>query len=193
NNVLIERDPPQIQMSIDETFQMIDQYNKIARLGYHNLTTAEDSAFDEKPHHLSRSVSFRFLHFLTHALLLSLREFNYLADEDIKQSLHLSTATHFRDHFEHDYELLSQTFTNDQQCCIWLHKLLNHLVNDEFVQEGLMKTNEDVLQFERMIEERLIFPHMISVTNEIVEYKPAYAYFFHESNAQPSVDSFISY
>ncbi|CAF1188642.1 unnamed protein product [Rotaria sp. Silwood1] len=191
NNVLIERDPPQIQMSIDETFQMIDQYNKIARLGYHNLTTAEDSAFDEKPHHLSRSVSFRFLHFLTHALLLSLREFNYLADEDIKQSLHLSTATHFRDHFEHDYELLSQTFTNDQQCCIWLHKLLNHLVNDEFVQEGLMKTNEDVLQFERMIEERLIFPHMISVTNEIVEYKPAYAYFFHESNAQPSVDSFI--
>ncbi|CAF4684024.1 unnamed protein product, partial [Rotaria magnacalcarata] len=53
HNVLIQRDPPQIQMSIDEGFrvinQYIDRYNMTARLGYHNVNTHEMSNIGEKP------------------------------------------------------------------------------------------------------------------------------------------------
>ncbi|CAF4307346.1 unnamed protein product, partial [Rotaria magnacalcarata] len=56
-----------------------------ARLGYHNVNTHEMSNIGEKPDHLNRPVSFRFIHFLTHSLLLFLHDRNYLTDDDMKQ------------------------------------------------------------------------------------------------------------
>jgi hypothetical protein len=194
-NVLIERDPPQIRIPINEGLQIInphvDRYNRTVRLGYHNIKTSDASIIGEKPDHLNRPVSFRFIHLLTHGFLLVLHDLDYLTDNDLKQRLNLTTTTHFRDHFEKDYTLLAQSSTDNQQCYIWLHKLLNHLVNDEFATRGLMNTNEHVLQLEQMIEQRLIFTHIDSVTNEIAEYKKAYAQFIQERDSKPSLDSFI--
>jgi hypothetical protein len=194
-NVLIERDPPQIRMSIAEGLQKIgrhiDRYNQTVRLGYHNIKTSEASTIGDKPEHLDRPVSFRFVHLLTHGLLLFLHDQNYLTDGDLKQHLKLLTITHFRDHFEKDYALLAQSSTANQQCYIWLYKLLNHFVNDEFAKRGLMNTNEHVIQIEKMIEQKLIFTHIDSVNNEIAEYKKAYAQFIQERDSKPSLDSFI--
>ncbi|CAM4829130.1 unnamed protein product [Rotaria magnacalcarata] len=194
-NVLIQRNPPQIQMSTDEGFrvinQYVDRYNITARLGYHNINTHEASNTGEKPDHLNRPVSFRFIHFLTHSLLLFLHDRNYLTDDDMKQRFKLSKTTHFRDHFEKDYALLLQSSTDSKQCYIWLYKLVEHLVNDELVKRGVMNTNERVLQIEQLIEQKIIFAHIDSVTTEIAEYKKAYAEFIQERDSKPSIESFI--
>ncbi|CAF3907546.1 unnamed protein product, partial [Rotaria sp. Silwood2] len=194
-NVLIQRDPPQIKMSIAEGFQIIDQhlnrYNQTIHLGYHNVKTHETSTIGEKPDHLNRPVSFRFIHLITHGLLLFLHDFNYLTDDDLTQRLKLSTSTHFRDHFEKDYALLAQSSTDNHQCYIWLYKLLNHLISDDFAKRGLMNTNQHVLQLEQMIEQKIIFAHIDSITNEISEYKKAYVQFIQERDSKPSLDSFI--
>lgn len=194
-NVLIERDPPQIQRPIEEGLRIInehiDRFNRTARLGYHNVKPADTSIIGEKPDHLNRPVSFRFVHLLTHGLLLFLHDLNFLTKEDLINRLHLPTVTHFCEHFAKDYALLTQTSTDDQQCYIWLYKLLNHLVNDEFANVGSLKTNEMVLQFEQMLEQKLIFTHIDSIANEIVEYRHAYAHFIQERDAQPSLESFV--
>ncbi|CAF3712950.1 unnamed protein product [Rotaria sp. Silwood1] len=194
-NVLIQRDPPQIQMSVDEGLrvinQYIDRYNQKARLGYHNVNTHETSNTGDKPDHLNRPVSFRFIHFLTHGLLLFLHDRNYLTDDDIKQRFKLSKTTHLRDHFEKDYALLVQSSTDSKQCYIWLYKLLEHLINDELVKRGVMNTNERVLQIEQLIEQKIIFAHIDSITTEITEYKKAYAEFIQERDSKPSLESFI--
>ncbi|CAM2726708.1 unnamed protein product [Rotaria socialis] len=195
HNVLIQRDPPQIQMSIDEGFrainQYIDRYNMTARLGYHNVNTHEMSNIGEKPDHLNRPVSFRFIHFLTHSLLLFLHDANYLTDGDMKQRFKLPKTTHFRDHFEKDYALLLQSSTDSKQCYIWLYKLVEHLVNDELVKRDVMNTNERVLQIEQLIEQKIIFAHIDSITTEIAEYKKAYAEFIQERDSKPSIESFV--
>jgi hypothetical protein len=195
-NVLIERDPPQIRMPIAEGLQIInqriDQYNQNVRFGYHNVKTSDASTVGDKPEHLNRPVSFRFIHLLTHGLLLYLHDLNYLSNDDLKQRLNLPTTKHFRDHFEKDYTLLAQSSTDNQQCYIWLYKLLNHLVNEEFAKRGLMNTNTHVIQIEQIIEQKLIFAHIDSVTNEIAEYKKAYAQFIQEHDSKPSLDSFIN-
>ncbi|CAF3102815.1 unnamed protein product [Rotaria sp. Silwood2] len=194
-NVLIQRDPPQIQMSITEGFQRIDQfieeYNQNIRLGYHNVKTHETSVIVEKPDHLNRPISFRFIHMLTHGLLLFLHDRNYLTDDDLKQHFKLQTITHFRDHFEKDYTLLGKSSTDNQQCYIWLYKLLNHLISADFTKRGIMNTNQNVIQLEQMIEQKIIFAHIDSITNEITEYKKNYAQFIQERDSKPSLDSFI--
>jgi hypothetical protein len=165
--------------------------NQKVRLGYHNIKTFETSTIGEKSDHLNRPVSFRFIHLLTHGLLLFLHDLNYLTNDDLKQHLNLPSITHFRDHFEKDYTLLAQSSTDNQQCYIWIYKLLNHLVNEEFAKRGLLNTNEHVIQIEQLIEQKLIFTHIDSVTNEIAEYKKAYAQFIQERDSQPSLESFI--
>ncbi|CAF4169052.1 unnamed protein product [Rotaria sp. Silwood2] len=191
-NILIERDPPQLRIPNPEAFQRIDKYikqeNQNICFGYHNVKNTNESSLGDKPDHLNRPVSFRFIHFLTHGLLYFLYDRNYLTDDDLKQRLKLPRNTHFRDHFEKDYELLCQTSIDPQQCYIWLYKLLNHLVDDEFVKKGQINTNENVLQIEQLIEQKLIFKHIDSIDNEITEYKKAHAEFIQK---QQSLESFI--
>ncbi len=194
-NVLIERSLPQIRMPIAEGLerinQHIDQYNRTARFGYHSIKTTESNTFDEKPDHLNRSVSFRFIHFLTHGLLVFLHDRDYLNNNELKQHWKLSNTSHFRNHFEKDYNLLAQNSTNRRQCYIWLYKLLNHLVSSDFAMQGVMNTNETVVQIEQLIEQKLIFAHIDSVDNEIAEYKMAYAKFIQERNAKPTLENFV--
>ncbi|CAF4420371.1 unnamed protein product, partial [Adineta steineri] len=122
--ILIERNPPQIRLTIDEGFQFInnhiEQYNKIPRYGCHNLTPAIQSNQNEKPDHLNRSISYRFMHMITHATLLFLDELSLLTNFGLVNPLH------FKEHFEKDYSLLHQQTTDNEQCYIWLYKLINH-------------------------------------------------------------------
>ncbi|CAF5190317.1 unnamed protein product, partial [Rotaria sp. Silwood1] len=133
------------------------------------------STLGDKPDHLNRPVSFRFIHFLIHSLLHFLYDRNYFSDDDLKQHFKLPTNTYFYDHFEKDYDLLCQTSIDPQQCYIWLYKLLNHLIDDEFNKQGLLNTNENIIEIEQLIEQKLIFKHINSIDNEIIEYKKAYA------------------
>jgi hypothetical protein len=186
--VLIERNPPQIRMTIDEGFQFInnyiEQYNKIPRFGYHNQTPAAPSNEYEKSDHLNRSISYRFLHMITHVVLFFLDELSILSD------LGLKDRSYFREHFEKDYSLLSQQSTVEQSY-IWLYKLINHMMNKDFILKGYMNTNEKVIQLEKLLEEKLIFKHIDSIPNEINQYQIAYAEYIQQRNAEASFDNFV--
>ncbi|CAF1092976.1 unnamed protein product [Adineta steineri] len=187
--ILIERNPPQIRLTIDEGFQFInnhiEQYNKIPRYGYHNLTPAIQSNQNEKPDHLNRSISYRFMHMITHATLLFLDELSLLTNFGLVNPLH------FKEHFEKDYSLLHQQTTDNEQCYIWLYKLINHMLNKDFVLRGFMNTNDKVIQLEKVLEEKLIFNHIDSIANEINQYKIAYAEYIREQNTETIFIDFI--
>ncbi|CAF3682110.1 unnamed protein product [Adineta steineri] len=187
--ILIERNPPQIRLTIDEGFQFInnhiEQYNKIPRYGYHNLTPAIQSNQNEKPDHLNRSISYRFMHMITHATLLFLDELSLLTNFGLVNPLH------FKEHFEKDYSLLHQQTTDNEQCYIWLYKLINHMLNKDFVLRGFMNTNDKVIQLEKILEEKLIFNHIDSIANEINQYKIAYAEYIREQNTETIFIDFI--
>ncbi|CAF4419783.1 unnamed protein product [Rotaria socialis] len=191
-NALIARDPPQLRIPIPEAFKKIDEYikkeNEATRLGYHTVKDTNESCLGDKPNHLDRPVSFRFIHFLTHGLLHFLHDRNYLTDDDLKQHLKLPTTNHFQDHFEKDYDLLCQSSTDHNSCYIWLYKLLNHLIDDQFIEKGQLNANENVIRIEKLIEKNLIFKHIDSIENEITEYKQIYATFIQK---QKSLESFI--
>ena len=185
--VLIQRDPPQIRMSIDEGFQFIQRYiedfNKIPRLGYHNQTSAGQSNEQEKSDHLNRTISYRFIHLLTHGYLLVLNELALLQDFPV------TNPSQFREHFEKDYALLCQQSTDANQCYIWLYKLFNHMLNKEFVVKGYLNTNDKVVQLEKLLEEKLIFSHIDSITNEINQYKTTYAEYVQRRNDEATFEN----
>ncbi|CAF1040574.1 unnamed protein product, partial [Didymodactylos carnosus] len=190
-NVLIDRDPPQLRIPIPKAFEKIDEYikkeNQAIHLGYHNVKNPAESSLADKADHLNRPISFRFIHFLIHGLLHFLSDRKYLTDNHLKESLKLPTNTYFRDHYEKDYQLLCQATIDFEQCYLWIYKLLNHLVDDEFNIEGRLNTNENLLKVEQLIEQKLIFKHIDSIDNEITDYKKAYAEVIQK---QQSIESF---
>jgi len=193
---LIQRNPPQIQMSIDQGFQIIaqylDEFNRQVRLGYNNLAPADQSNLGEKSDHLNRSVSFRFIHMLTNAQLLVLFELDYLSMNDLQQSMQITNPRHFREHFEKDCELLEQTCTDSDQYYIWLYKLINHMTTPALIRVGLLDTHVKVVEMEQAIEQNIIFPHIISLTDEVNEYRVAYANFIQEKrDTQPNLIEYI--
>ncbi|CAF3395094.1 unnamed protein product [Rotaria sp. Silwood1] len=187
--VLIERNPPQIRMTIDEGFQFInnyiEQYNKKPRYGYHNQTPAKHSNQHEKSDHLNRSISYRFMHMITHVTLLFLNELSLLPGLDLKNPLH------FKEHFEKDYQLLSQQLNNNDQCYIWLYKIINHMINKDFIIKGFMNTNEKVIQIEKLLEEKLLFNHIESIANEINQYKISYNEYIGQQNQEVTFEDFF--
>jgi len=187
--VLIERNPPQIQMTIDEGFRFInnyiEQYNKTPRYGYHNLIPSIQSNQYEKSDHLNRSISYRFMHMITHVTLLFLDELSLLPDFGLENPLH------FKEHFEQDYSLLRQQTTDNEECYIWLYKLINHMLNKDFILQGFMNANERVIRLETLIEEKLIFNHIDSIANEINQYKIAYAEYIRQQNAEATFTDFV--
>ncbi|CAF4572770.1 unnamed protein product, partial [Rotaria sp. Silwood2] len=187
--VLIERNPPQIQMTIDEGFQFInnyiEEYNKKPRYGYHNQTPAIQSNQHEKSDHLNRSISYRFMHMITHVTLLFLNELSLLPDFGLKNPLH------FKEHFEKDLQLLSQQLNDSEQCYIWLYKIINHMINKDFIIKGFMNTNEKVIHIEKLLEEKLLFNHIESIANEINQYKIAYNEYIRQQNQEASFEDFF--
>ena len=187
--VLIERDPPQIRRPIDEAFNFInnyvEQYHTTPRFGYHNPSPALHSNEHEKSDHLNRPISFRFMHFLTHVTLLFLDELSLLPD------LGLPSVTHFQEHFEKDYQLLSQQSTSGDQCYIWLYKLINHMMSKDFHLPGYLNANRNTVQLEKVIEEKLLFKHMDSIVEEINQYKVAYANFIQEQDNEVTLEHFV--
>lgn len=192
---LVVRDPPQIQMNIDQGFQTIAQYldgfNRQLRLGYYNTVPADQSNLGEKSDHLNRTVSFRFLHMLTNAQLLVLTELEYLSVNDLQKRMNIGNQHHFREHFEKDYELLTQTCTSPNQCYIWLYKLINHMLSPALIKAGLVDTQVKVIEMEQLIEQKIIFPHITSFIDEINQYRVAYAEFIRERDAQPPLTDYI--
>ncbi|CAF0841320.1 unnamed protein product [Didymodactylos carnosus] len=191
--VLIVRNPPQIEMSIENAFQQItqyvEQYNQKVRLGYYNSRTAEHSTPNDKSDHLNKSVSFRILHMLTHALYYVLYNLKYLSDDDF-QNLKIETGTYFKDHYEKDYEIISKNSVEPEECYVWLYKMFNHMLIAANVN-GQLNTAENVIQFEQMIEQQLVFPHLNSMLDEVKQYKLAYTDFVKEKDAEASLSSYM--
>jgi hypothetical protein len=183
--ILIERDPPQVQLSIEKAFEFIeshlDRFNQMTRYGYHSITSAEQSNVEEKPDHLNLSVSFRFMHMFTHALILFLHELDFLSETN------LPNPEYFRKHFEKDYILLSQQLADTEQSFIWVYKLLNHL----FAISTSIDNNLTSIELEKLIEENLILPHIRSITDEINQYKLAYTDFVRIDDEKMTFDEFV--
>jgi hypothetical protein len=117
---LIVRNPPQIQLTIDQGFQEIaeylDKFNHQLHLGCYNNISANQSNLNEKSDHLNRTISFRFIHMLTNAQMLVLFELGYLSTNDLHQRMNINNSNHFCEHFEKDSTLLTQICTNPNQC-----------------------------------------------------------------------------
>jgi hypothetical protein len=194
-NQLIQRDPPQIQMNLTNGFNTIEQYirtyNSVLRLGYHNVASAMQLAPDEKPDHLNRTVSFRFLHMWTHAQLLILHELKCLSDDDLLQHLKVPNILHFRQHFDRDCALMEGISTDPEQYHVWLYKLINHMLDNNIDIIGIVNTNEKVVQIEQLIEQRLIFPHVDSIMNEIGNYRRAYVDLVQKFDTEISLSNYI--
>ena len=187
--VLIERDPPQIRLKIDEAFKYIEsyieKYNKTPRFGYRHFATTDVSTKQEKSDHLNGTISYRFHHLLTHVVLLFLNDLSFI------QTGELAKPDYFREHYEKDFELLSQQTTDNEDSYIWLYKLLNHLLSNDFICRGSLNTNERVMQLEKLLEEKLIFAHLNSIGDEITEYKTSYTAFIRRQNEETSLENFV--
>ncbi|CAF0889903.1 unnamed protein product [Adineta ricciae] len=81
---------------------------------------------------------------------------------------------YFEEHLEKDYHLLSQTCTDREQCYIWLYKLINHMLMPTLTRFGRLDTQTKVIDIEQIIEQNVIFPHIVSFTDEINEYRVNY-------------------
>ncbi|CAF5061441.1 unnamed protein product, partial [Rotaria sp. Silwood1] len=188
--VLIERQPPQIQMSIEEGFEFIDKYinefNQKIVYGYHNTNTADQSNVGEKPNHLQLPISFRFTHMLTHTTLLMLHELDQLTNTTLPH------REYFREHFEKDYELFGKQLADPEQSAVWLFKGINDMMGNLWRTQGSLDTPVDVIEFEKSIEEKIILPHIRSVADEINEYKAAYDKFISKEELDFEFDSYIS-
>jgi hypothetical protein len=189
DGVLIQRDPPQLKISIDDGFKFItkyiEDYNRKICFGYHDRKPAEENNTGEKPEHLQHSISYRFIHMLIHAMLLFLNELDYLPEFDLPK------PEHFREHFEKDYALLVQQLEDDDQCYLWLVKLFNHLLDEKFIQEGLLDNREKVVQLETCLEKQLIFEHIDSVAEEVRQYKIAYMDFLRQCDEKFSMERYV--
>ncbi|CAF4713203.1 unnamed protein product, partial [Rotaria sp. Silwood2] len=150
------------------------QPNNKSRLGYPSMKSVQESSLNEKPDHLNLSISFRFIHMMIHAVLLALHELDLLDDSD------LPNRDYCREHFENDYKFLCQLSTEPNQCHVWLFKLINHLIDSNFLQEDCLNSNEKVIEFEQRIENKLIIPHIDLITEEIRKYKLKYEQFLRQ-------------
>ncbi len=183
-NKLLVRTPPQIQMPIDDGYQYIDdymkKYNEGDRFGCYSVINPEESNVGEKPEHLNRSVSFRFMHMLSHATLLLLYDFEILTNTD------RLNRDYFQKHFEKDCVLIGQQCGDIENYYVWLFKLINHMLDDTFLIKGVLNQNQKVIDLEKLIEERLIFAHINSIPTEINEYKRSFAeYMQKQSDSKP--------
>ncbi|CAF1364855.1 unnamed protein product [Rotaria sordida] len=98
---------------------------------------------------------------------------------------------HFQEHLEKYYELLSRTCTDPEQCYVWLYKLINHILLPTLIRLGSMDTQTKVVDIEQTIEQTIIFPHIMLFTDEINQYRVAYAEFIRERDAQPHLTDYI--
>src|SRR4051812_25929057 len=90
-----------------------------------------------------------------------------------------------------NYILLRKHLSNIDQCYIWLYKLINHMVNKDFVIKGHLNSSEKIKQLEKLIEEKLILPHINSAISEIREYKSLYADFVYGNDKQNIFVNFV--
>ncbi|CAF4833776.1 unnamed protein product, partial [Rotaria sp. Silwood1] len=159
-----------IRMNINEALEFISKYI--------DLETQNDcSNIIKKCDHLKQPLTSEFINFFTHAIFLFLNELNLIPNS--------TTTTHcvyFQESIKKYYGLLRTHLSNIDQCYIWLYKLINHMLQKTFVVKGYLNRREKVIELEKLIEEKLILPHIKSVINEIKEYKTAYVDFVYGDN-----------
>ncbi|CAF0876681.1 unnamed protein product [Rotaria sordida] len=187
---LVIRDPPQIQMSILEANEFItkfiEKYDQNTTFGYHTAILAQESQLGEKSEYLDRPLSFRFLHILSHSIFLVLHELDLLVDST------LPDRTFFRTHFEKDYELICQQLDDSTYGFTWLFKLLNHMIDANFVSNGQLDNRDKLIKFEKDFEKELIFNHIDSISNDIKSYLKMYTEFVCEQKNESALTNFVN-
>ncbi|CAF2088542.1 unnamed protein product [Rotaria magnacalcarata] len=127
----------------------------------------------------------------THAQLLVLHELKHLTDDDLLQRLKVPSILHFRQHFDRDCAYMEGVSTEPEQYHIWIFKLINHMFDNTIATVGILNTNENVVKIEQSIEQRIIFPHVESIINEIGNYRKAYVDFVQKFDAEISLSNYI--
>jgi hypothetical protein len=175
--VLLDRNPPQIKMTIEEGLQLIKEYidkcNRENKLGYYGALSSSQSTLEQKSDHLNSSITFRFLHLFIHSILFILKEFNYLSNENLEK-WDIFSDSHFQDHVQKDYELLEKCIPDSEYCYVWLFQILNGMLSGFLEPLGILDSKEKVIKIEKLIEEQLIIPHTRSKIEEINNYKRTY-------------------
>ena len=176
NGLIINK--PHKEMNINEARQFILQHTEKL-----NLNT--DGYIGEKPAHLKQSLTHHFIDFFIKSIFLFLHESKHMP--------HYSSVicSYFREYVATSYQSIRQCLSNIDQCHIWMYKIINHLMNEQFVFQGFLKSPEKVIELEKRIEDQLILPHIRSVISEMREYKSSYVDFVYGEEKQHSIVNFI--
>jgi hypothetical protein len=169
---------PHIKMNTNETLRFISQY-----IEQHKHRNFIDTV--EMPDHLNQPLTYHFINFFTDAIFLFLHELNYFWHSTPV------ICAYFREKIEADYILIRKHLAQADQCYIWLYKLINHMINEDFVIQGNLNSSRKVIQLEKFIENKLITPHIDSVMSEIREYKSLYADFVYGNDKDQEIINFI--
>ena len=158
-----------IRMNAKQTLQFISTYIK----EHYGKDLKEYNC--KSTNHLTQPITYHFIHLLTHSIFL------FLNDLEFMPNLAPLNCNYFQKQIENDCALLSQRLFNVDQCYIWIYKLINHMINKNFAVETYLNSPEKVIQLEKLIEDKLILPHIDSVLSEIRVYKLVYADFIYEN------------
>jgi hypothetical protein len=169
---------PHIKMNTNETLRFISQY-----IEQHKHRNFIDTV--EMPDHLNQPLTYHFINFFTDAIFLFLHELNYFWHSTPV------ICAYFREKIEVDYILIRKYLADVDQCYIWLYKLINHMMNKDFVIQGYLNSPEKVKELEKLIEDKLILPHIDSVIGEIREYKSLYADFVYGKDKDKEIVNFV--
>ena len=127
---LIARDPPQIKLTLEKGLKQLDEHiqraNNTTRLGYYEVRPAEQSTQKENSDHLKKSMTLRFLHLITHSILLVLCELSYLSADDLEQ-WNIPSPAYLAEHVKKDYELLELFVSDSSYTSVWLFQMFDRL------------------------------------------------------------------
>ncbi|CAF1410957.1 unnamed protein product [Didymodactylos carnosus] len=176
-------------MSIEEGFRAIDQYiakyDQRNRYGYCvQPVKTEHSAAGDTVDHLN-PITFRLLHMFTHVMMMMLYQFKYIEQNE-------NQLSYFTAHYEKDCRLIGDIISSPDDYPVWLYKIVNHMMNANIHISGILDTNQNVVQFEKHIEQTLVFKHIQSISNEIKQYKVAFIDFVRKENAEPIFNDFVN-
>lgn len=98
----------------------------------------------------------------------------------------------FQESIKMDCMLLKRRLADTNQYYIWVYKLLDYMASEKFAIHDHSNSLEQVIELEKLIEDKLVKPNIVSVISSIRDYKLDYANFVHGNNKNDHLINFVN-
>jgi hypothetical protein len=140
----------------------------------------------EKPDRMNQHVTHHFMNIFTDAIFL------FLHDLKLMPNSTTGICTYFQQSIKTDCMLLRKHLADVDQYYIWMYKLINHMMNEKFALRDYSDSLEQIIQFEKLVEEELVLPNSDSVISQITNYKLIYADFVYKNDKKDYLINFVN-